>query len=306
MEVILHFGAHRTGASTFQDYMRRHADALAARGVAFWGPRVARNSLWSRDIHNAARRHAKLRVHRLLDHAERSGIKTFIVSDQNMIGELAVNVRQRCLYPAVSDRVAHVADVFEGRITGVMFSSRSLEVYWSSALSSAIACGHRVPNRVDLHEIATGTRGWREVITDISHALPTVPLQVLPFEDFSARPDVFLARGAGVDAPFDAQRQWLQRSPTLPALRRVLNDQGASPSALPFGMERWNPFTNEEHAILREKHADDMMWLIAGADGLATLTDDRLRNRAGSTLPSGATAKGQRDDLQERHMARPG
>lgn len=311
MDVILHLGAHRTGTATFQGYMRRHAKALAAQRVVFWGPRRARHGIYSGDLSEnrssrAAFRRAQVRVGRLLDQAAARGVQTVVVSDTNMIGTIEDNLAHGALYPCVADRLAQFAKPFKGHVTGVMLSPRSLEVYWCSVLAQGVAQGHDVPSRQKLHDLAVASRSWRDVVTDVAAALPGVPLRVLPFETYKGRPDALLAQATGIDAPCDTRRAWLNPSPKLPELRRAASDRGASPAALPFGMGRWNPFTNEEHAILREMHADDMMWLTSGADGLATLTEDCLRHRAGHTPPHGAQAKGQRDELEERHMARPG
>ncbi|MEH6740708.1 MAG: hypothetical protein V7695_19510, partial [Sulfitobacter sp.] len=71
---------------------------------------------------------------------------------------------------------------------------------------------------------------------------------------------------------------------------------------------RWNPFNTEQAAYLREAYADDMMWLTAGADGLATLTEDPSRTRTGFSLSAGVLTKGQSHDQQtnqsvQRRMA---
>ncbi|MEM9577706.1 MAG: hypothetical protein AAF999_11920 [Pseudomonadota bacterium] len=308
MNVILFLGAHRTGMATFDDYMRRHAVRLASQGVSFWGPRRARQGILSRrgsaDPAAVARAHARVRA--LLDRTAARGVKTLVVSDPQMVGSIEGNVTSRSLYPRAAENLSLVARPFRDHISSVMFSPRSLDTYWCSALARGVAGGVGIPGRAELRDIVDDSRSWRDVITDVASALPGVPIRVLPFENFMGRPDALLAKGAGFDAPFDGQRKWLNRSPGLPELRRAVSNRGGAPAALPFGMGRWNPFTNEEHAILREKHADDMMWLASGADGRATLTEDCLRDRAGPTPPAGAQAKGQRDELEERHMARPG
>jgi len=47
MDVILHIGAHRTATTTFQAWMLQNADALAAGGIAYWGPDRTRAGLFS-------------------------------------------------------------------------------------------------------------------------------------------------------------------------------------------------------------------------------------------------------------------
>ncbi|WP_298919817.1 hypothetical protein [uncultured Roseobacter sp.] len=313
MDVILHIGAHRTGTTSFQDYMRRHTEPLAAMGVGFWGPGRTRRGLFSglvpkdevctgRDL----RRQAEGRVQLQLAGARARGLSTLVVSDENMMGSVRENLRSGSLYPGIGERMTRFARAFEGQVSTIMISVRSLELYWSSALSFGVARGYPVPDREKLRKIAQSRRGWRDVVTDLASAVPEADIRVMPFEKFCGRPEVQLSRGTGVLAPFDTDRHWLNRSPTLAELRRVLDERGDGGNILPFGMGRWNPFTPEDHGALREVFADDMMWLISGADGLATLTEDHDRKRAGKTLPSGAQIKGHGHELEERQMARPG
>ncbi|ABG31637.1 hypothetical protein CEP88_19870 [Roseobacter denitrificans] len=306
MDIILHIGAHRTGVASFQDYLRRHAEALSACDIACFQP--ARSTTFP-DARTVSRVGLTAQdygcVQSQMDQARQRGMQTLLISDADSLGSVAQNIEQRRLYPAAGARLKQVAGRLGAQISTVLISIRSLETYWCSALAHGISQGLDVPDRDALAQIARDARGWRDVITDISDALPRTTIAVLPFEDFRGRSDLILAQGAGLDAPFDTQRAWLNRMPRLPELRRVLNDRGAASSDLPFGMGRWNPFTNEEHAALREIHADDIMWLTAGADGRATLREDRRPERAGPTLPRMAQNKGQEDELDKRQMARP-
>lgn len=313
MDVILHVGAHRTGTKTFQDYLRRHAEPLAKANVSYWGPGRTRRGLFTGLGQNVdattADEHvcrAEDRIRLQLAAARDRGLKTLLISDENMIGTIPDNIRTSSLYPTIGARMARYVRAFEAQLSTVIISPRSLEYYWSSALAYAVARGHAVPERDRLRAIAQSTRGWRDVIADLARALPTTQIRVLPFEHVSGRPEVLLEKGACVNAPLDTDRVWLNRTPTLPELRRVLAERGVAGSTLPFGMERWNPFTPEETAALRETYADDMMWLVAGADGMATLTEDQARTRAGKILPAGAQTKGHGDEQEERQLARPG
>ena len=295
MDIILHIGAHRTGTASFQDYLSRHAEALAAHHVACTHPVAAGTQVNTQEVS----------VQSQVAEARRQGMQALVISDADLLGSIADNVAQRSLYPATAARLKQITAALDGEISTVVISIRSLELYWCSALAQGVSQGLAVPGRDALAQIARGARGWRDVITDVSDALPQASIAVFPFEQFGGRCDVMLARGAGLQVPVDRQRSWLNRLPRLPELRRVLNDRGASSTDLPFGMGRWNPFTNEEHAALREVYADDMMWLTAGADGRATLIEDRHPERAGSTLPRMAQNKGQQDEHDKRQVARP-
>ncbi|MCV3272952.1 hypothetical protein [Roseobacter sinensis] len=313
MDVILHLGAHRTGTKTFQDYLRRQAETLNTAQTGYWGPGRTRRGLFSglvsktrtakaRDLS----RRAEARIQLQLSAAQARGLRMLLISDENMIGSLKDNIRTGSLYPDIGARMACFARALDGQLSTVILSPRSLEYYWSSAIAYGAAHGHPIPDPDGLRKIAQATRSWRDVVTDLAAAMPGTEIRVMPFEAFAGRPNALLEHGVGVAAPRDADRVWLNQAPSLPELRRVLADCGADGSALPFGMGRWNPFTPEETAALREAYADDMMWLVAGADGLATLTEDRARTRAASSLPAGAPTEGHGNEHKERQMARPG
>ncbi len=314
MDVILHIGAHRTGTTTFQDYMRSHRETLAARGIGFWGPYRTRRGLFSGLIPGAAaarhrdlcrRAEGRIRLH--LARARADGVRSLVVSDENMIGCARANLRARTLYPAIGERMARFARAFDGHLTRVVISPRAQDLYWSSMIAYGVARGLPLPGGAALDHIARQTRGWRDVITDLACALPPqVDIQVMPFEMFTGRSDALLRLGAGLDAPADGGLRWLNRAPDLPTLRRRLHERGQDATCLPDGTGRWHPFDAAACAALREVYADDIMWLTAGADGLATLTEDRTGTRAGNTLPPGAMTQGYRThDRQESHLAQP-
>ena len=298
MDIFLHLGAHRTGTESFHDYLHRHESELAAQGVGFWvGARVSGDGAETR---------FDVSLNKRLAAAEQAGATRFVVSDADILGSLDDNVASAQLYPEARHRLRTMLDAADLRVRRIILSVRSLETYWCSALACSVAGGAVVPARAQLAQLAASTRGWGDVVRDVGAAAPTSELRVLPYETYRGRADSYLSDALDFTAPFDTARKQVNQTPTLPELRRAMCEHGTQNGSLPFGMGRWNPFTNSEHAALRETHADDMMWLTAGADGLATLTEDRFHERAGPTLPHGAQCKGQFDELEERQVARPG
>lgn len=306
MDVTLHLGAHRTGTTTFQHFTRHHADELGAQGIGYWGPVRTRKSVFPGLFGGPglARRRtgrAEGRVRLQTEQAEQRGYRQLLVSDENMLGPCLQGFRQAALYPGAGERLARLGAAFGHRVSRVVLSIRAQDLWWASASAQVAARGHRIPGPDRYAAIARSPRSWRDVITDIACALPRADIRVLPFETFAGRPEQVLRAATGLDLPPEPQMRWLNRSLPLPDLRAVLRDSGGDPTQLPRGQGRWQPFTETQAAALRETYADDMHWLKAGADGLATLTETETRTEAGPSLTRGEMMKGHRNE--QGHMA---
>jgi hypothetical protein len=311
MEITLHIGAHRSGTTSFQYYMRHNAPALAAQSLGFWGPHRTRKSLFPGLFPGPAaakgrnlRLRAEGRVQMNLAQARARGLKDLLVSDENMIGSARQCIRGRQLYPAIGERMARVRAAF-GQIDRAVLVIRAQDAWWSSAIAYGVARGHPVPTALALAEIAASPRSWRDVITDLACALPDTKIEVLPFEQHVGAASALLEICAPVEAPKGPAGIWLNRAPQLTELRNVLRSRGEQ-TELPQDEGRWQPFDAEQSARLRENYADDLFWLTAGADGLATLTEDRLCERTGPSPSAQAHARGHHDDNRQGHLAQPG
>ena len=310
MKVVLHIGAHRTGTTTFQDYMRRQSGHLAAQNIAFWGPRRTRKGLFAGiqpvlGLGRDAARRARGRILLQLDKAEKQGVETLVISDENIMGTIRQNLRTRRLYADVGERLSRYVCAFDGRIDTVMMSVRALDHYWSSAAAYGVGRGHSVPGESCFAEVVASSRTWCDVIADVSCATFGADIQVLPFERFAGKPNAMLRAATGIDAPADATSAWLNRAPGVRELRALLSERGEDQNQIADDGGRWVPFDRHQRATLAENYADDIFWLAAGANGLATLTEDWDQKRAGQTPPFGPSLRGQSND-QERRMAQSG
>lgn len=308
MDVILHIGAHRCATTSFQNYLRKNTERLIADGTGFWGPRRTRNGLFSglapgprvatgRDLQRRAA--GRVRMH--LTRSDGNGVTRLLVSDENMMGSVRENLRMGELYCGVGERVARYAMAFGDRLSEVVVNVRSLDAYWASALGYGVARGMSVPKAAVLERLAHGPRSWRDVITDIACAAPGARIRVAPFETFGGRPEAQLRAICGRPVPVAHAREWLNATPRLPELRAWLGDRAAA--ALPEGDGRWHPFTPAQSAALRENYADDLMWLTAGADGLARLIEDPDKKRTGLNPSMTDKTRGRRYDDDERRLA---
>lgn len=310
MKVILHIGAHRTATTSFQSYFRRHAEPLRADGLGCWGPMRTRKGLFAgiqptKSFGIMGARRARGRILLNMKKAQANGVETLLVSDENMMGSVRLNMRHGRLYPDIGERLSRYIWAFDQRVDKIVMSVRALDYLWASQIAYGVQRGHALPDAARCAVIAHGTRSWRDVITDVSCAAPLAKIEIVPFEASVGAPDRMLEAVTGHAAPRDAAPEWLNRSPTAAQLRTVLAERGEDAEAVPYSDGRWNPFDTAGRAALREAYADDMHWLVAGADGLATLTEELDHTRAGNTLPRGPRNKGHGHDIEERRMAHP-
>jgi len=191
-----------------------------------------------------------------------------------------------------------VASAFDHRISRILLTIRAQDLWWSSVSAYAVGRGMNVPSAQTFDQIAGGRRTWRDVITDLACAVPDTEILVTPFETIAGQPDALLTQAHGAKAPPDPANRWLNRAPDLPKLRAVLAERGGPAAALPDATGRWNPFTRAQVAALQENYEDDLFWLMAGADGLAHLTQDQAGARAGSSPPPAYMTKGHGHDRQ--------
>lgn len=308
MDVILHIGAHLCATTSFQDYLHRNGARLAAAGCAVWGPRRTRHGLFSGLLpegaampRTQAMRRAVGRIRLNLARCAEAGARHLIVSDPEMMGTLRANLRMGTLYCGLGERLARLAQGFEGYPTRVVMNIRALDAYWAAALAQGITRGTGVPGAAMLARLAEGPRSWRDVIEEVACALPGAPVRVMPFETFGGRAEAQLGAIWPGPAPMPHARGWLNATPRLPELRAWLGPDLAA--ALPEGSGRWLPFSPAQGAALREAYADDMMWLTGGAGGLARLTEDPDKTSAGAPLPQADKTRGKRNDQDNRRLA---
>lgn len=313
MEITLHIGAHRTATTTFQHYMRESGPALRRAGIGFWGPLRTRGGLFTGLLPDGAEGDAgadmaRARIAAALDRAERTGTRHLIVSEENILGLAARNIRLGRLYPQAGDRIARLARAFDGRLTRLAVTVRPQHGYWPSAIAYAVHRGHPVPDAARLERIARAPRGWRDVLRELA-AAQGAAISVLPFGTGPETAMAVMTGGAVTPAPA-ATTLCLNAAPDRAELRAALAERGADTAPVPAGEGRWQPFDPDQRAMLAESWLDDEFWLAAGAGGLATYHPHgrpasgtkHQPERAGHHLPPGLLGRGHGHGIEERRM----
>lgn len=261
MDLILHFGAHRCATSSFQEYMSINSVALKRQGIGYWGPeRTRENGLNS--LRNLTTEVCN-RIFHDLDVFERNGISQLVISEENFVGTMSTNFRFKALYPNAKERAQFLADAFNGRVTKIALNIRALDTYWSSAEAYRHKRGHARVSPAGWTQIVQNRRRWQDVIIDITSAFPDALMLVLPFEDFAGNPDDQLHQITGCTAPRDHSDKW----------RNAVRGN------------RKHSFTTTHSIKLWSDYADDLDWLVSGADGLARLLHQPNTNLGGA-LPA--------------------
>lgn len=318
LDVILHIGAHRTGNSSFQSYLRLNQDALSGYGVAFWGPETLRRGVGSGllrlapdasplDMMRAQRSAGLLRIEmERMDHDALTD--QLIVSDQNILGSIRHNLAAERLYPNVRQRLSRFVEVFAARCSRVVLAIRSYDSYWASGMAWALPNGAAFPTEAALDRLVTQPRRWRTVIAEVSGLFPRAECVVWPFEALigSAASQLVAATGEPIPA-LSASDLWTLPSPGRDLLREVLQNrrEPGPAAALPAGDGRWQPFAPHHIEVLQAQYDEDIAWLRSGADGQASFVDYVTPNDAGPHPHRPNDPRGQPDDRQDplRHHA---
>lgn len=313
MEIILHVGAHRTATTSFQHYMRQNATVLRRQRLAFWGPRKTRAGLLAgllprNDASAPDMDTLRRRIAQALTRAEKTGISRLIVSEENLLGLPAHNLRSARLYPQAAERMEQVARAFDHRIDRVVMTVRPQHRYWPSAMAYAVQRGHTVPSAAQRDRITRSARGWRDIARDVA-ACQGAELRVLPFGTTPRATLAEMTAGAIKPPQFHGDLQ-LNAAPDRDELRAALEGRGADTPAIPAGTGRWQPFDADQRAMLAEAWQDDEFWLAAGGGGIATYRLPGRRTpgmkhqpeRAGYHLPPGLIGRGHDNGIEERRM----
>jgi hypothetical protein len=276
MDVILHIGAHRSGVTAMGRYMADHAAHFRAARICHWGPERLRRGLMHglqpTPVPALARNGRQRGLGRvrlsLADEAAR-GTRRLWLSDPHLLGSARESLGWGALYLGAGVRLARYFEAFDGAVSDVVLSIRSPVQFWPTVMAGMLVRGAPMPSPERLAKLADMNRSWRDVITDVACAVPGARLWIAPFERFADQPDALYHAVTGEPAPRAAGYAIHDSMPRLEDLA------AAGIAGLPDGDAdgRWTPFAAAQSARLREAYADDLMWLEAGADGLAWLLD---------------------------------
>ncbi len=275
LDVILHVGAHRTGTTTLQQTLHHNHQRLKANKVEYWAPQRTRAGLFDGLIKAADRvspqvtaqaRRANQQIEDELQALSKAGVKTLIVSEENMLGSIPASVTTERLYPDAVRRVARLRPAFADRCARIGLAIRSYDQLWTSMISFTVKRSGRVPDADQIAGLVDQPRRWRDVIRELRVAFPRAEIQVWPFEGMVDAPHDVIARltGRSLPVPLDPVEVVHNPAPDIHALRDAV-ERGPCAGHLTrlaeWNSGRWMPFTEPQRTKMRADYAEDIAWL---------------------------------------------
>lgn len=273
MDIHLHLGAHRTGSTTFQYFLRKNREVLARNKIATYFPNETRAGMLKGIMGNPLsdprrrRRDAASAIpefRKFLKSLEAEGYEHLILSEENLLGSVRRNYHRGLIYPNATGQLRFLARALQDQDVRILLTMRSYDTYWSSALNYVVRWGEKVPSATKIDSIAKTPRTWRQVSQGIFNAFPDAAFKARPYEIFGGRPLSQLETLLGDTPPsgLSTNIRWHHRTQGLDELRKHLQSRGDLDSvrSLPGKGEFWFPFNKKQTTDMREVYRDDLRW----------------------------------------------
>lgn len=182
--------------------------------VAVWGPRRLRDmrgfqatAQWLDDEAEPVDKSAALALEALasqfaadIAQEKERGVKTLILSEENFVGSMGNNFRQRKFYPDVAQRLAAFDSLFPMSPKRIALGVREYGSVWTSAFQYLPQSGKKAPNLDHARKtLLNNRRGWPEVADAVKHVWPDTPLMMWQQEHLATESAQICAAIAGLD-----------------------------------------------------------------------------------------------------------
>lgn len=231
MKIHVHLGVHKTATTFIQSQLHDNRALLAGGHIGFAGIWAVRRQFtaafdrmsWLEPVlqHLTRPRLAK-KLDSLIGSHRKAG--TFILSDENLLGLISANYWLGRLYPRAGTRVRVLDSLLNGHDVRYFLSIRRYPDYLTSSWLQLASRGKAPPFERYRAKFAPASRGWAEVVADISRACGPDRLTVWTYDWFSddpARVFGLLAPGVHFAVPEEELRRDVLPSLTLKGLKVI-------------------------------------------------------------------------------------
>jgi hypothetical protein len=286
--IVVHLGSHRTGTTLLQQHLLNNQDLMLEAGVECLCPPRTRNLILHglmKAPHNhteeseveAATSDKKLRNR--FKRIKRQNRK-IILSEENIIGQIRYNRETGSLFPHIVKRLQRFDLAFEN-VDIFYLSIRELSSWWVSCFSQSIKESYSPPGPEELEEICLSERSWKDVIQDIRNTYPNAILVVREFGCVTSdiKTQLKIVTGWSEFDVLPATYEKLNVSMSPAQLETILKERGDFSGAKKMaGMDTYQPFTDEQIALLNRKYQKDLKWLLSQKDEMLFFLDESNTN----------------------------
>jgi len=207
-KIAVHVGAHKTGTSLIQKYMRDKPDQLEPFGVRVIS-RSDTNTLigWGKTLIDKP----ALLSDRLDAESAEEGARYVIASHENTLGRPHLPSGEH-LYPEAATRIAALAGILRRRQATVIMYLRPQADFLESYYLQLVQQGGSLTFDQWLDRVDFGLVSWRPVVEMLRHSMGTDRVAIGDFEEIRAGQDAFLAGFfERVDPPIKVQPRYSAR-----------------------------------------------------------------------------------------------
>ena len=164
--VALHLGAHKTGTSLIQKFIRDNAAMCQKAGIAgIARSETDRTIAWGR-VKDVEQGREDLRAH--IDRASEKGLPFFVLSHENAMGRpFDADKGAGRLYPYARRRASALRDALDGYPIKVIYYIRSAAAFMESYYLQTIHEGGYTPFRKWRKQTGTPSLSWGPVYDDL-------------------------------------------------------------------------------------------------------------------------------------------
>ncbi|GHD99457.1 hypothetical protein U879_08190 [Defluviimonas sp. 20V17] len=244
MDLVLLLGAHRTGSTALERVLARNEGALGEAGLTFWPQAELRRDPAFNDAFALTRRAARkpaaskaleglrARLAAQWQGAAEQGMRGVLLSEENMLGHMAANLRRGAFYPRAAARLRAYAALLPAAPRRIGLGIRSYADYWISAYRYSLPRHDLAEFSLLRSALTAQKRGWCDLVTDIATVFPEAELLVWPQEALGTALPAVAARLTGYPTEAPAL--------TVPA-RRINAAPQAGDAALIHDLRRDTP-----------------------------------------------------------------
>lgn len=259
--IVVHLGAHRTGTTYLQQFLRKNSAYLERTGIQLVYPPLSRVQT--------------------LTEVQLTQTRA-VVSEENILGTMEENISTGVLYPSAAVCLARHSALLK-QADKVYLTIRRYDEWWASSIAFLAKCGSPLPSLAHVNKIARLQRTWNHVIDDIVEAAPQAEVIVREFNWKQSTPKQHLNKLTGWPEWGETvlEKQVHNRRPNIAAIADALLEKGdfLGLSKLPL-TDQHELFTSEQTLQLRQSYFREVGRLKKRSDihfwGEASSAEDAL------------------------------